>query len=200
MAHEKNHDYHILNPSIWPFIGSIAAFVMLFGAVIFFHSENPWMFVAGFVGVLFVMYVWWSDTVKENQVGDHTPVVLIGLRYGFILFIMSEVMFFLAWFWSFFKHAMYPMGDMSPLQDGQFPPAGIEVFDPWHLPLINTLILLCSGAAATWAHHAIAHDDGETAPELQRLLLSYSLARANAITSSLEILLGKLLFNLFFFR
>ena len=159
MAHEKNHDYHILNPSIWPFIGSIAAFVMLFGAVVFFHSDNPWMFIAGFVGVLFVMYVWWSDTVKENQVGDHTPVVLIGLRYGFILFIMSEVMFFLAWFWSFFKHAMYPMGDMSPLQDGQFPPAGIEVFDPWHLPLINTLILLCSGAAATWAHHAIAHDE-----------------------------------------
>ena len=159
MAHEKNHDYHILNPSIWPFIGSIAAFVMLFGAVVFFHSDNPWMFIAGFVGVLFVMYVWWSDTVKENHVGDHTPVVLIGLRYGFILFIMSEVMFFLAWFWSFFKHAMYPMGDMSPLQDGQFPPAGIEVFDPWHLPLINTLILLCSGAAATWAHHAIAHDE-----------------------------------------
>ncbi len=159
MAHEKNHDYHILNPSIWPFIGSIAAFVMLFGAVVFFHSDNPWMFIAGFVSVLFVMYVWWSDTVKENQVGDHTPVVLIGLRYGFILFIMSEVMFFLAWFWSFFKHAMYPMGDMSPLQDGQFPPAGIEVFDPWHLPLINTLILLCSGAAATWAHHAIAHDE-----------------------------------------
>ena len=82
MAHEKNHDYHILNPSIWPFIGSIAAFVMLFGAVVFFHSENPWMFIAGFVGVLFVMYVWWSDTVKENQVGDHTPVVLIGLRNG----------------------------------------------------------------------------------------------------------------------
>ena len=159
MAHEKNHDYHILNPSIWPFIGSIAAFVMLFGAVVFFHSENPWMFIAGFVGVLFVMYVWWADTVKENQVGDHTPVVLIGLRYGFILFIMSEVMFFLAWFWCFFKHAMYPMGEMSPLQDGQFPPAGIEVFDPWHLPLINTLILLCSGAAATWAHHAIAHDE-----------------------------------------
>jgi cytochrome c oxidase subunit 3 len=159
IAHEKNHDYHILNPSIWPFFGSIAAFIMLFGAVVLFHSENPWMFVAGFVGVLFVMYVWWSDTVKENQVGDHTPVVLIGLRYGFILFIMSEVMFFLAWFWSFFKHAMYPMGELSPLQDGQFPPAGIEVFDPWHLPLINTLILLCSGAAATWAHHAIAHDE-----------------------------------------
>ena len=110
MAHEKNHDYHILNPSIWPFIGSIAAFVMLFGAVVFFHSENPWMFIAGFVGVLFVMYVWWADTVKENQVGDHTPVVLIGLRYGFILFIMSEVMFFWLGFGVFLNMLCIPWG------------------------------------------------------------------------------------------
>jgi cytochrome c oxidase subunit 3 len=72
---------------------------------------------------------------------------------------MSEIMFFAAWFWSFFKHAMYPMGPQSPAIDGQFPPAGIETFDPWHLPLINTLILLCSGAAATWAHHALVHED-----------------------------------------
>jgi cytochrome c oxidase subunit 3 len=184
-AHEKNHDYHILNPSIWPFFGSIAAFVMLFGAVIFFHSENPWMFIAGFVGVLFVMYVWWSDTIKENQVGDHTPVVLIGLRYGFILFIMSEVMFFLAWFWSFFKHAMYPMGEMSPLQDGQFPPAGIEVFDPWHLPLINTLILLCSGAAATWAHHAISHDEDRKSM-VQGLVVAVSLGALFTVFQAYE--------------
>jgi cytochrome c oxidase subunit 3 len=76
-----------------------------------------------------------------------------------ILFIISEVMFYSAWFWSFFKHAMYPMGPESPLVDGQWPPAGIETFDPWHLPLINTLILLCSGAAATWAHHALVHEN-----------------------------------------
>ena len=159
MAHVKNHDYHILTPSLWPFLGSVAAFVMLVGAVLFFHDVTPWVFAIGFVGVLYVMFGWWADTVKENHAGDHTPVVLIGLRYGFILFIMSEVMFFSACFWSFFKHAMYPMGEMSPLVDGVFPPAGIETFDPWHLPLINTLILLCSGAAATWAHHAIAHEN-----------------------------------------
>ncbi len=97
--------------------------------------------------------------MAEAQDGDHTPVVMIGLRYGMLMFIMSEVMFFAAWFWSFFKHAMYPMGPDSPMVDGVWPPAGIETFDPWHLPLINTLILLCSGAAATWAHHAIAHDN-----------------------------------------
>ena len=159
MAHEKDHDYHILNPSLWPLLGSVFGFIMLFGAVLFFHDSGPWVLIAGFLGVLYVMYGWWSETVDENHSGDHTPVVLIGLRYGFILFIMSEIMFFAAWFWSFFKHAMYPMGEMSPIQDSVWPPVGIETFDPWHLPLINTLILLCSGAAATWAHHALTHDE-----------------------------------------
>ncbi len=163
MAHEKNHDYHILTPSIYPFLGAVAAFVMLFGAVQWMHDSGPWMFLIGFVAVLYTMFGWWGETIKENKAGDHTPVVLIGLRYGFILFIMSEVMFFSAWFWTFFKHAMYPMGEMSPIKDGVWPPAGIETFDPWHLPLINTLILLLSGCAVTWAHHALVHNNDRKA-------------------------------------
>ncbi|MEP5760424.1 MAG: cytochrome c oxidase subunit 3 [Litoreibacter sp.] len=170
MAHVKNHDYHILPPSINPFMGAVAAFVMLFGAVAWMAGpipmmfqlveiSGPYLFFIGFAAVLYTMFTWWTDVVDESQVGDHTPVVRIGLRYGFIFFIMSEIMFFVAWFWSFFKHAMYPMGPLSPAVDGQWPPAGIETFDPWHLPLINTLILLCSGAAATWAHHALAHEN-----------------------------------------
>ena len=159
MAHVKNHDYHVLPPSVWPFIGSVTGFIMLFGAVLWMHESGPWLFLIGLVGVLYTMFAWWADTVAESQAGDHTPVVIIGLRYGFIFFIMSEVMFFAAWFWSFFKHAMYPMGPMSPAVDVVWPPAGIETFDPWHLPLINTLILLCSGAAATWAHHALVHEN-----------------------------------------
>ena len=159
MAHEKNHDYHILNPSIWPLLSALGAFIMLFGAVMWMQGNGPWMFLIGFVGVLYCMYGWWADVIVESEVGDHTPVVRIGLRYGFIMFIMSEVMFFAAWFWSFFKHALYPMGPESPLVDGVWPPAGIETLDPWHLPLINTLILLCSGAAATWAHHALVHEN-----------------------------------------
>ncbi|MGZ9811344.1 cytochrome c oxidase subunit 3 [Pseudoroseicyclus sp. H15] len=160
MAHAKNHDYHILNPSIWPLTGALSAFIMLFGAVLWMHGSGPYMGLIGFVGVLYTMYAWWADTVAEGESGvDYTPVVKIGLRYGFILFIMSEVMFFVAWFWAFFKNALYPMGPESPMVDGQWPPAGIETFDPWHLPLINTLILLCSGAAATWAHHALTHEN-----------------------------------------
>ena len=159
MAHEKNHDYHILPPSIWPFAGSVSAFVMLYGAVRYFHDAGPWVMLIGFVGVLYTMFAWWAEVVSESRAGDHTPVVAIGLRYGFIMFIMSEVMFFAAWFWSFFKHAMYPGGPETPVEYQVWPPANIETFDPWHLPLINTLILLCSGAACTWAHHALAHEN-----------------------------------------
>lgn len=160
MAHEKNHDYHILNPSIWPLMASAGAFIMLFGSVLWMHGSGPYAFLIGLAMVLYVMFGWWSEMVSEGENGvDHTPVVAIGLRYGVIMFIMSEVMFFAAWFWSFFKHAMYPMGPMSPAIDGVWPPVGIETFDPWHLPLINTMILLCSGMAATWAHHALVHEN-----------------------------------------
>ena len=159
MAGVKNHDYHILNPSIWPAMGALGAFIMLGGSVLFFHDYGPWAMLIGFVLVLYVMFAWWSDVVDESHVGDHTPVVVIGLRYGFIMFIMSEVMFFVAWFWSFFKHALYPMDAI----DNTWPPPGIETFDPWHLPLINTLILLCSGCFATWAHHGLAHENDREA-------------------------------------
>ena len=152
MAHEKQHDYHILEPSIWPFLGAVSGFVMLVGAVLWFHGVTPWVFAMGAVGVVYTMIGWWSDVVREAQGGDHTPVVRIGLRMGFILFIMSEVMFFAAWFWNFFKHAIFPM-------DGAWPPEGIETFNPWDLPLINTLILLLSGVTVTWAHHALIEDD-----------------------------------------
>ncbi|MCF6304216.1 MAG: cytochrome c oxidase subunit 3 [Rhodobacteraceae bacterium] len=161
MAHEKNHDYHILEPSPWPLMGALSAFILFLGSVMYMNTGWPWVMIVGLLGVLYTMYVWWADVIRESQTGDHTPVVKIGLRYGVIMFIASEVMFFVAWFWIFFKSALYPMDQIDGiiLTATQWPPVGIETFDPWHLPLINTLILLCSGAAATWAHHAIAHEN-----------------------------------------
>ena len=103
MAHEKNHDYHIINPSIWPFLGSVGALIMLYGAVRLMNDEGIAMFLVGLAMVAYVMFAWWSDVVSESRAGDHTPVVRIGLRYGFILFIMSEVMFFVAWGSSTFR-------------------------------------------------------------------------------------------------
>ena len=160
MAHAKDHDYHILSPSIWPLIGAGGGFVMLFGAVLWMHGITPWMFWAGLIAVLYTMFAWWSDVVAESHAGDHTPIVRLGLRYGFILFVTSEVMFFFAWFWSFFKHRMYPMHNYA---GSEYLQPDIHAVDPFHLPLINTLVLLLSGCAITWAHHALVHDNDRKA-------------------------------------
>ena len=160
MAHAKDHDYHILNPSIWPFLGAVSGFAMLFGAVLWMQGITPFLFLGGLVGVLYVMFAWWSDVVAESKVGDHTPVVRIGLRYGFILFIMSEVMFFFAWFWSFFKHAIYPMENYVGTE---YVAPYIYPVDALELPLINTLLLLISGCAVTWAHHGLVHNNDRKA-------------------------------------
>ena len=104
--------------------------------------------------------------IREAQYkGDHTRVVQISHRYGMILFIASEVMFFVAWFWAFFNSALFP-ADRGPRHPRRalsrrrsWPPKGIEAFDPWHLPLLNTLLLLTSGTTVTWAHHALLEND-----------------------------------------
>ncbi len=161
MAGAKNHDYHILPPSIWPLIGSFSALTMFGGLVLWMHSAAYGSLVLGLgiVGVLFTFYSWWSDVIAEAHAGDHTPVVSLHLRYGMILFIASEVMFFVGWFWAWFDFSLFP--STADVIGGVWPPKGIKVFDAMQLPLLNTLILLCSGTTVTWAHHALIHGDRE---------------------------------------
>ena len=163
-AHAKHHDYHLVDPSPWPIIGSISALIMAIGFVMFMHDAGPWVLIIGGLGVAYTMLAWWRDVIREAEVeGHHTPVVQLHLRYGMILFIASEVMFFVAWFWAYFDAALYPdaVEQYSRVEalGGVWPPVGIETFDPWHLPLLNTLILLTSGTTVTWAHHALLHGD-----------------------------------------
>ncbi len=124
---------------------------------------NPWMFFVGLLVVIYTMYAWWADTVKESHQGHHTRVVSMHLRYGMILFIASEVMFFVAWFWAFFDASLFPDEAAQTARlaytGGVWPPEGIEVLDPLHLPLFNTIILLLSGTTVTWAHHALIHNE-----------------------------------------
>jgi len=182
MAHaEVKHDYHLVDPSPWPIVGSIGAFLMLIGAVFWMNSANadftklhvagqPWIFAIGAALVAYTMVGWWRDVVRESVVlGDHKPVVKIGLRFGMALFIASEVMFFVAWFWAYFNSFLFP----HDVSIGKWPPEGIVPFDPWHLPLVNTLILLTSGTTVTWAHHAILHGDRKGA--VQGLFLTVLL-------------------------
>src|SRR3954452_3799885 len=166
-AQAKHHDCHLVDPSPWPIVGSISAFIMAVGAISWMHhmySAAPIVFGIGSVGVLYTMASWWADVIKEAQYkGDHTRVVQISHRYGMILFIASEVMFFVAWFWAFFDASLFTAESIQyarvEFTGGHWPPKGIEVFDPWHLPLLNTLILLTSGTTVTWAHHALLHGD-----------------------------------------
>jgi cytochrome c oxidase subunit III len=176
MSDTKNHDYHIVDPSPWPILGSFGALIMAIGAVGYMQNlkgndfyflgvnlASPWMLLIGFTVVLYTMYGWWADTVKEAHAGAHTRVVSLHLRYGMIMFIASEVMFFAAWFWAFFDASLYAGEAVQYLRGeytgGQWPPKGLEVLDPLHLPLYNTVILLLSGTTVTWAHHALIHGD-----------------------------------------
>ncbi len=192
MASHAKHDYHILEPSVWPFVAAVSAFVMLFGAVIWMKGGTPLLTLAGLAGVLFVMYTWWSDVVREAHGGDHTPVVYIGLRYGFILFIISEVMFFVAWFWAYFRYALFvpehtddATHGIGFAEGGMFPPEGIHAVDPLGLPLVNTLILLLSGCTLTAAHHYLLEmrerAEGAEEPDPKRQQVFWALAITTAL-------------------
>jgi cytochrome c oxidase subunit 3 len=153
----KSHPFHMVDPSPWPAVGTVAAFLIATGGIWYMHEGQPWVLILGFALLLYTFYAWWRDVVVEANAGTHhTPTVQHGLRMGMLLFIASEVMFFFAFFWAFFN-ATVPA--INSIAHEVWPPEGVIPFPTWGLPFLNTLILLTSGATLTIAHHCIRHGE-----------------------------------------
>jgi len=150
----QKHEFHLVDPSPWPFVAAMGAAALTFGGVLYMHgyASGSEVLSLGFIIILFVMFVWWRDIIREGTFeGQHTLGVADNLRLGMLLFIVSEVMFFFAFFWAFFHSSINP----TIVLGNTWPPLNLVVLNPWEIPFLNTLILLTSGATVTWAHHSI---------------------------------------------
>ena len=151
--------YHLVDPSPWPLVGAVGGGLTVLGIVFAAHYGSYAMLIVGIAVVLATMFFWWRDVLRESRTsGLHSPVVRLGLRYGMTLFIASEVMFFVAFFWAYFNFALYPF-HVAGNTANVWPPPGVHTFDPFHLPFLNTMILLLSGTTITWAHHSLIEND-----------------------------------------
>ena len=170
MPKHGHHAYHLVDMRPWPLTGSIRAIILTTGLVKWFHQFNINLLILGIIATIITIIQWWRDITREGTYqGLHTKKVVIGLRWGIILFIASEVLFFFSFFWAFFHRRLAPAVELGI----SWPPAGIQTFNPFQIPLLNTAILLRSGATVTWAHHAILRSNQTQAT--QRLALTIIL-------------------------
>lgn len=152
MIIKSNHTFHIVDQRPWPIIAAIGAITLTSGITSWFYTFNFYLIITGIIMLFFTTYQWWRDISRERTYqGLHSIVVSKGIRWGIILFITSEVLFFFSFFWAFFHTSLSPINEIGLL----WPPFGINIFNPLQVPLLNTIILLSSGVIVTWAHHSI---------------------------------------------
>lgn len=151
---KTDHCYHLVDPSPWPILGALGGFSITTGGVLYMHKYNGgWvLFTSGLILILYTMLFWWQDIVREATFETvHNNLILKSLRLGMILFIISEILFFFAFFWAFFHSSISPVFNIGAV----WPPKYISLISFYTIPLTNTVFLLSSGATITWAHHAV---------------------------------------------
>nr|YP_010265405.1 cytochrome c oxidase subunit III [Cyphoderus aff. similis]UIR97917.1 cytochrome c oxidase subunit 3 [Cyphoderus aff. similis] len=170
MMIKSNHSYHLVDQSPWPLTGALGALMLTTGITKWFHSFNISIMIVGLITLVITCVQWWRDISRESTFqGLHTSIVSKGMRWGMILFITSEVLFFFSFFWSFFHSSLAPTLEIGL----NWPPSGITPFNPIQVPLLNTIILLSSGVTITWTHHSIM--ENKMSQAFQSLLMTVIL-------------------------
>jgi len=181
MSPDLKHPFHLVEPSPWPFVTSLSVLILAIGAVLWMHQIDHYLFWVGILLLFLTFFGWWRDVVKEgNSPGVHTGAVQRGLKIGMGLFIASEVMFFAAFFWGYFHAALTP----TEASGFVWPPKNIVPFDPFHLPYLNTLLLLLSGTTVTWAHHELL--SGDMKNTAKALLITVLLGATFTVVQAIE--------------
>lgn len=177
-ALKGRHPFCLVEPSAWPITTALAVLLTAIGAVLYMHHVDVWLLVGGAVFLVANMVLWWRDVVRESV--EHTPAVRTGLRWGIVLLIASEFMFFFGFFWGYFNAALMPTEAIGSV----WPPRNIVLMDAFDLPYLNTLILLLSSATLTWAHHGVMHQRREEAS--RALLVTVALGVLFVCLQALE--------------